>query len=75
MQFQIVAILADVDVHEQRLAGAGGASEGQLPQIIRHELFELVALGLVRVEPGKVVVQVVQQLIGGRKNTGLDKFP
>ena len=32
---EVVPVLQDVRVHEQRLAGAGGALEGQNPQVIR----------------------------------------
>ena len=64
VQLQVVLVLEDVDVHQQRLAAAGGIPEGQLSQVIRLVVRNLFLCRFSLIELGDVLVQVGQQLVG-----------
>ena len=66
---QIMAVLQDIDVHQQGLAAPRCVPECQLAEIGGLVGINPVSLGLVGVEFGDVAVQVSQQLVGVSKET------
>ena len=73
--FQVVLVLEDVGVHQQRLAAAGGAPVGQLVELRPGlgglvEGRDLVGLGLVRVVGGHLRVQRREQRLADRGSSG-----
>ena len=63
---QVVTVLQDVGVHQQRFAAAGGHPEGELVELWPShggfvERSDLVGLVVVRVVPGHLCVQRLEQ--------------
>ncbi|MGD1084262.1 MAG: hypothetical protein ABSA47_05840 [Verrucomicrobiota bacterium] len=59
-----MAVLENVDMHEQRFAGAGGGPEREFVQIVRNVGPDLVALSFAGVERSKMGIEVGQELPG-----------